>query len=104
MTRGDDIVLLSHCLGSIIAHDALWQLAHADAADWYEGQKIALWMTFGSPLGDEMVKSRLAGTDRPDQTRYPNNVVRWVNVTADWLPWTYRATLERLQRGAAEAA
>ncbi len=84
--RGDQVVLVSHCLGAVIGFDVLWQLSHA-APDWYRGEKILGWLTLGSPLGDETVKARLAGSHEPPARRFPNNLVRWANVKAedDWI-------------------
>lgn len=84
MERGDDILLLSHCIGSVIAYDALWELSRGG----YRGGrcadgKVATWLTVGSPLGDESVKQRLAGANAEPVTRYPNNILSWINIAAE---------------------
>ena len=81
LARGDDVAIVSHCIGSVFAYNALWALSRDSAAA--SDQKVALWMTLGAPLGDEGVKRRLddAGTDRA--RRYPSNVVAWINVAAE---------------------
>ena len=45
--------------------------------------KVAVWLTLGSPLGDETVKQRLDGEAADRGARYPNNIVAWVNIAAE---------------------
>lgn len=78
--RGDQVMVISHCLGSIIAYDCLWELARNSPAS---SGKIDTWITLGSPLGDEFVKRRLSGADQRGDKRYPNNIVNWFNVAAE---------------------
>jgi len=40
-------------------------------------------VTIGSPLGDENVKSRLKGAQARSHRKYPHNIGRWVNSTAE---------------------
>ncbi len=80
--RRDEIALVAHCMGSVAAFDALWELSHAQQFDWYNGEKVKLWITLGSPLGDETVKHSLLGADSKSQ-RFPGNIVRWVNFSAE---------------------
>lgn len=82
--RGDDILLISHCIGSVLAYNALWALSRGGYRDGRCAHgKVALWLTLGSPLGDETVKHRLddGGVDR--RSRYPHNIVAWINVAAE---------------------
>ena len=59
--RGDDILLVSHCIGCVIAYDALWALSRGGYRDGRCAHgKVDHWLTLGSPLGDETVKHRLA--------------------------------------------
>ncbi len=84
MERGDDILLLSHCIGSVIAYDALWELSRGGYRDGRCADgKVATWLTVGAPLGDESVKQRLSGATADLPTRYPNNVLSWINVAAE---------------------
>ncbi|HUO82056.1 MAG TPA: hypothetical protein VM616_04270 [Gammaproteobacteria bacterium] len=83
LDRGDDVMVLSHCLGSVIVYDVLWQLSRGAAAGDAPAPKVNVWVTFGSPLGDESVKSRLNGADRSGAERYPANVLNWYNVSAE---------------------
>jgi len=80
IARGDRILLIAHCLGSVIAYDCLWELSHGPSAP---AGKIDTWITLGSPLGDEFVKRKLAGADRQGEERYPKNVLSWSNVAAE---------------------
>jgi hypothetical protein len=82
--RGDDILLVSHCIGSVLAYNALWALSRGGYRDGRCAHgKIALWLTLGSPLGDETVKHRLADGGADRRSRYPNNIVAWINVAAE---------------------
>ena len=84
LDRGDDVVLVSHCVGSVIAYDALWSLSSGGLHDGrYADKKVKLWLTLGSPLGDERVKRRLRGASESGAKRYPSNVVNWLNVAAE---------------------
>ena len=84
MDRDGDVVLISHCIGSVIAYDALWQLSRgALHGGSYADKKVKLWLTLGSPLGDETVKRHLLGADEDGAGRYPSNVVNWLNVAAE---------------------
>lgn len=75
--------LVTHGTGSVVAFDALWQLSHLpEYREQYAQAKIDLWLTLGSPLGDEMVKRQLLGSDRKQREKYPTNVLAWHNVAA----------------------
>ena len=81
----DEILLITHSLGSMIAHDVLWKLSHygeyRDIAE--SGERINLWLTLGSPLGNPTVRKRLKGARAKGPRRYPSLVYRWVNVAAE---------------------
>ena len=84
MDRGDDIVLISHGTGSVVAYDVLWQLSHdPDLKEQYGNKKIELWMTLGSPLGDSNIQKRLLGAREEPSTKFPVNVISWYNVAAE---------------------
>lgn len=80
LARGDRVMILSHCLGSVIAYDVLWQLSWSEAT---QAKKIHTWITIGSPLGDEFVKRRLKGGAEAGERRFPANIVNWYNVSAE---------------------
>ena len=77
--REDDVLVLSHCLGSVITYDALWELTNVEGLP----NKVTGWITFGSPLGDEFVKRHLRGADKSGAERYPANILNWNNIAAE---------------------
>lgn len=78
------VLLISHGTGCIVTYDVLWQLSHLpEYAEAYRLNKIDLWMTIGSPLGDSMVRRRLLGAKKKGAERYPSNVVSWHNIAAE---------------------
>jgi hypothetical protein len=79
LARGDEVLLLAHCLGSVIAYDTLWELSHVQGRQ----DKLSTWITFGSPLGDEFVKRQLLGAQRTGTERYPTNILNWHNIAAE---------------------
>jgi hypothetical protein len=84
MDRGDDIVLISHGTGSVVAYDVLWQLSHdPDLKEQYGDKKVEIWMTLGSPLGDSNIQKRLLGAGEKPTTKFPVNVISWHNVAAE---------------------
>lgn len=84
MKKTGDLCVISHSLGTMIAYDVFWKLSHYSE---YRGEnwnrKISLWLTLGSPLGDETVKRHLKGANHAKEFRYPTNVVDWLNFAAE---------------------
>lgn len=78
LERGDDVLLLSHSMGSVMSYDVLWRLSQAAAPG-----RVHTWITFGSPLANHYVKRQLRGADCPLERRYPNKVVNWFNLAAE---------------------
>jgi pimeloyl-ACP methyl ester carboxylesterase len=72
------ILLIGHSMGSIIAYDSLWQLSQEPDDD----RKIDLFMTMGSPLGQNFIQRRIKGSKEARDNRYPRNIRRWVNIAA----------------------
>lgn len=84
MDRDDQILVISHSLGTMISYDTFWKFGRTgEYRRDYSKKKISLWITLGSPLADETVKRKLKGASISGPRRYPNNVVRWVNVAAE---------------------
>lgn len=75
---GRPVLLIGHSMGSVIVWDALWELAHVDRAP----VEIDLLLTMGSPLGQRYMQKRLVGSTESGPRRYPDNVRRWINLTA----------------------
>jgi hypothetical protein len=72
------ILLIGHSMGSVIAWDSLWQLAHDN-----RGQvAIDLLMTMGSPLGQRFIQRRLQGSKENGEKRYVSGIRRWANLSA----------------------
>lgn len=84
MTRGDKIMVVSHSLGTMIAYDTFWKFSRTgEYRANYSKRKIDAWITLGSPLGDESVKRNLKGAGADGARRYPGNIKRWDNVSAE---------------------
>lgn len=82
--QGDQILLVAHSLGTMVAYDNLWKLSHYGEYRHTYGsnKKIDLFLTLGSPLGDENVKERLKGNRSQGFRKYPTNIRRWCNISA----------------------
>jgi hypothetical protein len=65
-------------LGSVIAYEALWQMSRSEQ----DSISIDLLLTMGSPLGQRYMQKRLVGSTESGPRRYPDNVRRWINLTA----------------------
>jgi pimeloyl-ACP methyl ester carboxylesterase len=72
------ILLVAHSMGSVIAFEALWQMSRSER----EAMQIDLLLTMGSPLGQRFIQKRIKGHDAIGSARYPNNIRRWINLTA----------------------
>lgn len=75
---GDRVLVIGHSLGSVIAYDSLWQLSRRDR----RRECIDLFLTLGSPLATRFIRKGLQGAGQRGLERYPDNIVRWVNVSA----------------------
>ena len=82
---GDDVLLVGHSLGTMISYDVLWKFS------WYgeygylrEGNPSPVsFVTLGSPLGNETVKSNLKGSNATGARRYPTLIRSWHNLAAE---------------------
>jgi hypothetical protein len=82
--RGDRLLVISHCIGTIAVFNALWMLSRGGhAGGRYANVKVDTLITLGSPLADESVKRNLLGTDAPRAQRYPGNILTWHNFAAE---------------------
>ncbi len=72
------ILLIGHSMGSVIAYDSLWELAHTHG----DPVAIDLFLTMGSPLGQQFMQKKINGHDNSGIERYPGNIRRWKNLTA----------------------
>jgi len=80
---GDDIMLISHSLGTIVCYDVLWKFSHYGEYQHIRGKSINTLVTLGSPLGDEIVKQKLKGAQIKSTRQYPHNIGRWINFAAE---------------------
>ncbi len=81
----DELLLVSHSLGTMISFDNLWKFSHYGEYRHEYGlsKKVDLFVTLGSPLGDENVKERLKGSSNKGFRKYPTNIRRWCNIAAE---------------------
>ena len=56
LRQGDDILILSHRLGTVLAYDVLWKFSYYGEWQDIRNKKVSMLVTLGSPLGDESVK------------------------------------------------
>lgn len=78
LERQEDVLLIGHSLGSVIAYDTLWELSRQ------EGVKGKVdFLTLGSPLGMHYVQRRLLGMNGNGLKSYPDRIRRWVNLSAE---------------------
>lgn len=75
---GRPMLLIAHSMGSVIAFEALWQLSRAHR----EPVQVDLLLTMGSPLGQRYIQNRLKNRDAIGKMRYPDNIRRWINLSA----------------------
>lgn len=82
---GDDIMLVSHSLGTMISFDVLWKFSYYGEYENLRqaGNKIDTWVTLGCPLGDATVKQNLKGAGASGVRRYPNLIRNWINIAAE---------------------
>jgi len=83
IVNNDDIMLVSHSLGTLIAYDVLWKFSHYAEYQHIRDRKITTLLTMGSPLGDETVKQNLKGAGASGPRCYPTNIGEWINVAAE---------------------
>jgi len=84
LDRGDQVMLISHGTGCIVAYDVVWQLSHdPEFSEQYADKKIDVWLTLGAPLGDAVIAKKLLGAKDKAGKRHPKNIVSWHNVSAE---------------------
>jgi len=82
--RGDQLLLITHGNGCVVAYEALWELSHIEEyRDKYGSCKVDTWVTLGAPLGDNRIRKQLFGANEKLATRFPTNVITWYNVAAE---------------------
>jgi hypothetical protein len=74
----EEVLLIGHSLGSVIAYDTLWELSRERGA----ADQVSFFVTLGSPLATHFIQRSLHGADAQGAERYPCNIRRWANFTA----------------------
>jgi hypothetical protein len=74
----EDVLLIGHSLGSVIAYDTLWQLSQRDGVT----AKVD-FLTLGSPMGMHYIRRRLLGMNGHGEKSYPGLIRRWINFSAE---------------------
>ena len=81
LERGDDIMMLAHCVGSVFAYDLFSEMSHVSGEN---SPKLHTLVTLGSPLADNYVRSKLGNSVAANSTMdYPNILINWFNVAAE---------------------
>lgn len=75
---GEEVLLIGHSLGSVIAYDTLWELSHEDRV----AHRVDLFLSLGSPLASRLIRENLRGVTRAGTERYPTNIRCWKNFAA----------------------
>ncbi|HSG65763.1 MAG TPA: hypothetical protein VLD39_12215 [Gammaproteobacteria bacterium] len=88
---GEEVLLIGHSMGSVIAYDALWELAHIAR----DPRRVDLFITLGSPLASRLIRQNLRGVRRSGAERYPTNIRRWENFAAKGEMTALRPRLQR---------
>jgi hypothetical protein len=83
MKSDDDILVIAHSLGTLIAWDTFWKFSYYAEYQAYRDRSVSLLVTLGSPLADETVKDNLKGARAKGSRRFPSNIVRWENIAAE---------------------
>jgi len=74
----EDVLLIGHSLGAVIAYDALWELSHQDGVKG----KVD-FLTLGSPMGLHYIQRRMLGMNNHGKKSYPDLIRHWINFSAE---------------------
>jgi hypothetical protein len=78
LEQGEDILLIGHSLGAVIAYDTLWELTHLDGVTG----KLD-FLTIGNPMGLHYFQHRLLGMNHDWEKSYPGLIRHWKNIAAE---------------------
>lgn len=81
----DDVCLISHSMGCIVAYDVLWKFSRM--SEYRDVQNantpVRLWLTLGCPLGEAGVKANLYDAGERGEDKHPKGIIEdWVNFAA----------------------
>ncbi len=82
---GDDIMLISHSMGCMVAYDVFWKISHESeySSTRATNNRVGKWLTIGCPLAEPGVRKNLRDGHRRHDDRYPRNAFRaWSNIWA----------------------
>ncbi len=83
LRSGEDVCLMSHSMGCIVAYDVLWKFSRMSEYRELRGAKVPLWLTLGNPLGEPGVRKNLYDAREPEDSQFPEDIVdTWVNMSA----------------------
>ena len=83
LANDDDVMLIGHSLGTLIAYDVLWKFSYYGEYQDIRERRFSHLITLGSPLGNPTVQQRLKGGRLRGSRRFPTNVDVWSNVAAE---------------------
>ncbi|HEY0665199.1 MAG TPA: hypothetical protein VGD24_03955 [Gallionella sp.] len=78
LEKQDQVLLIGHSLGSVIAYDTLWELS---VQDGLKGKVD--FLTLGSPMGMHYIQRRLLGMNGNSPKSYPDLIRHWINLSAE---------------------
>ena len=78
LEQQEEVLLVGHSLGTVIAYDTLWELSHQDGITG----KVD-FLTLGSPMGMHYIRRRLLGMNGHGEKSYPALIRRWINFSAE---------------------
>ncbi|WP_431090018.1 hypothetical protein [Paenibacillus sp. 8b26] len=94
LSSGEDVMLLSHSMGCMVAYDVLWKFSRMSEYKHLWEHKVNEWLTLGNPLGEPAVKRSLYDSNEPDDGMYPANIRHWTNINAEDDYIAHDATVE----------
>ena len=80
---GREPIIISHSMGTFVSYDVLWRFSHRKVAGFkeYNKKRVKMFITMGSPLGDETIRDLLFSSQHKTLSRrnYPTNIDFWHN-------------------------
>ena len=78
LEQREDVLLIAHSLGTVIAYDTLWELSHQDGV-----MGKLDFLTMGSPMGMHYIHRHLQGINGHGTNSYTGLIRRWINFSAE---------------------
>jgi len=82
---GDDIMLITHSLGCMVAYDVFWKFSlESEYKDIPRANNpVSKWLTIGCPLAEPGIRQNLRDGHQQKRDKFPRNVfTNWVNIWA----------------------